>query len=190
MSLDKTKHLSELALYGIGNQIWEADSPLSLEDYLRLEFLFNALSAGKPVDEIKDLYIKDICISLYIILKFSANFDKQTGDTKDELWNKMIFKTMGWNLVHLSKRAHQSRQDIWMRRYVSWLEIRIVGEEHESNRGVRYSSYTKGYHDGKSLRPEQPSDVQILDRDGYQNRVSTLLSILDFWDPDEWRRNL
>jgi hypothetical protein len=187
--IEKTKHLEELGLYFIGQYLYESDFQISLEDYLRGEFLLNAITAGKEISVLPPGNRRNISLCIYFILKFGQRFDSPEKKQKEELIQIFSFKTKGWSSVHITERAHGSRKPVWMLRYSNWLSIRIVGENYETNRGIRYSSYTKGYHDGKTLRPYSPSDDQILDRDAYTVQSPTLL-ITEIWDPDEYRQEL
>jgi len=89
----------------------------------------------------------------------------------------------------LTRRAHGARSDVWSTRYELWLELRSEGEDDNLIRGKRYNSYTKGYHDGSTLRPQDPGKYQTLDRESY-SKVQFGIPNLEIWDAEEFRSRL
>lgn len=187
--LDKKKHLEELALVWIGMFLHEEDFKIGLDEYLRAEFLMSTIAGSKRIEDLTDINQQNICKCLFFILKYGQQPDGIGIMSKEDIWRVITFKTLGWNILHLGERSYYSRRPVWRIRLYQWLTISIVGEEHETNRGIRYSSYTKGYHDGKSLRTPSPEDSQILDREGYfeETKVSFFYDLID---PEEFRNNL
>jgi hypothetical protein len=182
------KQLSELALFSVGQFLWEKTS-LSLEDYMRMEFLLNKLQGNSlSIAHIKDKRRQDLTVLLSLVLKHGQRIDNYSEFIPVERLFNIMFSKIG-SMDSLSERAHLSRADIWATRYYLWIELRSESEESNSIRGKRYSSYTKGYHDGSTLRPSRAENFQVLDREEY-SRTLPVFPNLEIWDPEEFRRNL
>lgn len=183
------KLISELALYAVGKYLWE-DSAVSLEDYYRLEFLLTwLLGSKKNIGDIKDKKKQDLVVLISLILKYAErSFEPTIVSLSKKRLQEMMVAKVG-PLETLSARAHGARSYIWSVRYELWLELRSEGEDDNQIRGIRYSSYTKGYHDGSTLRPNKAERSQILDRQRY-SQVQFGIPNLEIWDPEEYRKNL
>lgn len=181
------KYYQELALYSLGRLRWETRK-LSLEDYLRMEFLLHVLSGDRKLEDIKDTKRRSLCGYLSLALLYAYRTFEPTRDAIDvDFLFQMMIAKFGYTET-LSERAHQARIRPWLYRYFNWLIIVTEREDNIPNRGIRYSSYTKGYHDGSTLRPPSAESEQILDRDAYSTPRNPIS--LEIWDPEEFRRNL
>jgi hypothetical protein len=184
------KETSELALYSLGLFYWETGI-LTLEDYMRMEFLLTRLlGSKKDFTQLKDKRKQDICVLLSLVLRFGErSFEPLREYLGVERLLQMSVAKVGMTET-LSRRAHGARSDVWAPRYELWLELRTEGEADTGIRGKRYSSYTKGYHDGSSLRPKSSAKAQVLDRLGYDQVANYSAPNLEIWDPEEFRKNL
>lgn len=182
------KFCSELALFSLGKYFWESRE-LSLEDYMRMEFLLHRLSGDKKLVDIVDPLRWSLSGTIAMVLKYARrSFEPFREYHEAEFLFQMAFAKFGIRDT-LEHRYHKSRASTWRTRYELWLDIRSTREDHVNNRGVRYSSYTKGYHDGSALRPTKPQNFQTLDRASY-SRSKRRRPDLDVWDPKEFRENL
>lgn len=179
------KSIEELALYSIGRFFHEKPM-IELEDYLRLEFLLHCLTGDRALKYIKNQRQLDLSVALSMILKYAIrDFDDSNQVLSHERLVHMIFaKTRSSFRKHLDLRAHGSRSFVWSTRFYEWIKIRIVSELAENRRGKMYDSYTKGYKDGSTLRPEDPSKFQVLDRTHYSDTSHP--PNLEVWDRDEF----
>lgn len=182
------KYYSELALYSLGRLRWDTQE-LSLEDYLRMEFLLHVLSGDRRLEDIKDTRKRILCGYLSLALLYAPRSFQPTREFIElNFLFQMMFAKFGITET-LSERAHRARCSPWSSRYFLWLSIVTESENAQPERGIRYSSYTKGYHDGSTLRPTPPENEQVLDREAYTRTLRNPIS-LEIWDPEEFRRNL
>lgn len=183
------KQISEMALYFVGKFLWESRQ-LDLADFIRGEFLLSKL-LGDKIDHfhIKDKRKRDLSVAISLVLKYAERpFEPLREYQSVERLREMICAKTGL-FETLESRAHGARSYVWSVRYFLWIELRSEGEADNQDRGKRYSSYTKGYHDGSSLRPTRAEKYQVLDRESYSTTQFGLPS-LEIWDAEEFRSRL